>query len=120
MKRLYKFLMALAMTMTGGLVSQAAAVENYTVDFNSAISTSNHDFRVASNWKHIVDKFEDSYGYVYYMTYTYKSSDGVEGTGALYCGEQKAGDYWSEEQAVWDLLVTPVVNGKIYLKVKGY
>lgn len=121
MKRLYKFLMALAMTMTGGLVSQAETVENYTVDFNSKISTSNHDFRVASNWKHIVDKFEDSSGDVYYMTYTYKSSDGVEGTGALYCGEQKAGDYWyGEEQAVWDLLVTPVVNGKIYLKVKGY
>lgn len=121
MKRLYKFLTALVITMTGGLVSQAETVENYTVDFNSAISTSNHDFRVASNWKHIVDKFEDSYGDVYYMTYTYKSSDGVEGTGALYCGEQKAGDYWSgEEQAVWDLLVTPVVNGKIYLKVKGY
>lgn len=120
MKRLYKFLTALVITMTGGLVSQAETVENYTVDFNSAISTSNHDFRVASNWKHIVDKFEDSYGDVYYMTYTYKSSDGVEGTGALYCGEQKAGDYWSgEEQAVWDLLVTPVVNGKIYLKVKG-
>lgn len=121
MKRLYKFLMALAMTMTGGLAAQAETVENYTVDFNSAISTSNHDFRVASNWKHIVDKFEGSYGDVYYMTYTYKSSDGVEGTGALYCGEQKASDYWSgEEQAVWDLLVTPVVNGKIYLKVKGY
>lgn len=121
MKRLYKFLMALAMTMTGGLAAQAETVENYTVDFNSAISTSNHDFRVASNWKHIVDKFEGSYGDVCYMTYTYKSSDGVEGTGALYCGEQKAGDYWSgEEQAVWDLLVTPVVNGKIYLKVKGY
>lgn len=121
MKRLYKFLTALVITMTGGLVSQAETVANYTIDFNSAISTSNHDFRVASNWKHIVDKFEDSYGDVYYMTYTYKSSDGVEGTGALYCGEQKAGDYWSgEEQAVWDLLVTPVVNGKIYLKVKGY
>ncbi len=121
MKRLYKFLMALAMTMTGGLAAQAETVANYTIDFNSAISTSNHDFRVASNWKHIVDKFEGSYGDVYYMTYTYKSSDGVEGTGALYCGEQKAGDYWSgEEQAVWDLLVTPVVNGKIYLKVKGY
>lgn len=120
MKRLYKFLMALAMTMTGGLAAQAETVANYTIDFNSAISTSNHDFRVASNWKHIVDKFEGSYGDVYYMTYTYKSSDGVEGTGALYCGEQKAGDYWSgEEQAVWDLLVTPVVNGKIYLKVKG-
>lgn len=121
MKRLYKFLMALAMTMTGGLAAQAETVANYTIDFNSAISTSNHDFRVASNWKHIVDKFEGSYGDVCYMTYTYKSSDGVEGTGALYCGEQKAGDYWSgEEQAVWDLLVTPVVNGKIYLKVKGY
>lgn len=120
MKRLYKFLTALVITMTGGLVSQAETVANYTIDFNSAISTSNHDFRVASNWKHIVDKFEGSYGDVYYMTYTYKSSDGVEGTGALYCGEQKAGDYWSgEEQAVWDLLVTPVVNGKIYLKVKG-
>lgn len=99
MKRLYKFLTALVITMTGGLVSQAETVENYTVDFNSEISTSDHAFRVASNWKHIVDKYTD-YGSDYYMSYTYSATGGVDGTGALYCGEQKAGDYWSgEEQA---------------------
>lgn len=121
MKRLYKFLMALAMTMTGGLVSQAETVENYTVDFNSEISTSDHAFRVASNWKHIVDKYTDDYGSDYYMSYNYRASDGVDGTGALHCGEQKAGDPYSyyDSGSVWDLLVTPVVNGKIYLKVKG-
>jgi len=122
MKRLYKFLMALAMTMTGGLVSQAETVANYTIDFNSEISTSDHAFRVASNWKHIVDKYTDDYGSDYYMSYNYRASDGVDGTGALYCGEQKAGDPYSyyDSGSVWDLLVTPVVNGKIYLKVKGY
>lgn len=119
MKRLYKFLMALAMTMTGGLVSQAETVENYTVDFNSKISTSDHAFRVASNWKHIVDKYTDDYGFDYYMSYNYRASDGVGDTGALQCGEQKAGDSWSDNGPVWDLLVTPVVSGKIYLKVKG-
>ena len=120
MKRLYKFLMALAMTMTGGLVSQAETVENYTVDFNSEISTSDHAFRVAPNWKHIVDKYTD-YGFDYYMSYTYSATGGVDGTGALKCGEQKAGDPYSYDDSgpVWDLLVTPVVNGKIYLKVKG-
>lgn len=120
MKRLYKFLTALVITMTGGLVTQAETVENYTVDFNSEISTSDHAFRVASNWKHIVDKYTDDYGSDYYMSYNYRASDGVNGTGALYCGEQKAGDYWSDNGPVWDLLVTPVVSGKIYLKVKGY
>lgn len=119
MKRLYKFLTALVITMTGGLVSQAETVENYTVDFNSEISTSDHAFRVASNWKHIVDKYTDDYGSDYYMSYNYRKSDGVNGTGALYCGEQKAGDSWSDNGPVWDLLVTPVVSGKIYLKVKG-
>lgn len=118
MKRLYKFLTALVITMTGGLVSQAETVANYPIDFNSEIKTSDHAFRVAPNWKHIVDKYTDDYGYDYYMSYTYSATGGVDGTGALKCGEQNAGD-WSDNGPVWDLLVTPVVSGKIYLKVKG-
>lgn len=118
MKRLYKFLTALVITMTGGLVSQAETVANYPIDFNSEINTSDHAFRVAPNWKHIVDKYTDDYGLDYYMSYTYSATGGVDGTGALKCGEQNAGDNW-DNGPVWDLLVTPVVSGKIYLKVKG-
>lgn len=90
----------------------------YTVDFNTAITTSNHDFKVAKGWDHIVASNNyDNYG-PYYMTYSYKSEDGVGGTGALYAARQYAGDYGGGE-VCYDLLVTPAVNGTVTLDVKA-
>ena len=96
----------------------AAPVSGYTVDFNTAIATSNHDFKVAKGWGHIVgsDNY-DGYG-PYYMTYSYKSEDGVDGTGALYAARQYAGDNWGGN-VVSDVLVTPTVNGTVTLDVKA-
>ena len=90
--------------------------DSYTVDFNKAIATGNHDFRVASNWKHIVHRFNDGY-FDYWMSYSYGNDTGIDGTGALYAGQQQAGDN-SAYETTYDLLVTPVVSGDITIYVK--
>ncbi len=98
----------------------------YVVDFNTAITTSNHDFAVASNWKHIVGSNNyDGYG-PYYMQYGYTGDGGVDGTGALrvgaqngyYAGSTQSGANFTDGH--YDHLVTPKVNGTVTLKVKRY
>lgn len=99
----------------------AAAPEpsGYIVDFNTAIATSTHDFAVASNWRHIVGSYND-YGTLYYMSYSYGANDGAngEGDGALIAYRQYAGDNW-DGTTVQDVLVTPVINGKVTLDIKA-
>ena len=98
----------------------------YTVDFNTAITTSNHDFAVASNWGHIVGSNNyDNYG-PYYMSYSYSTDSGVDGSGALRVGAQN-GYYMGNTQSEadftdgsYDYLITPKVNGTVTLKVKRY
>ncbi len=91
---------------------------NYVVDFNNSITTSNHNFAVAPKWGHIVPNSDyDGYG-PYYMSYSYNSTAGIDGTGALGANRQYAGDY-SGGETVYDLLVTPVVSGTITLQVKA-
>ena len=90
--------------------------DSYTVDFNKAIATGNHDFKVASNWKHIVHRYNDGYS-DYWMSYSYGSNTGIDETGALYAGQQRAGDN-SDYETTYDLLVTPVVSGDITIYVK--
>lgn len=99
----------------------ADAVSPYTVDFNTQIITSAHDFRVASNWKHIVHKYTDDYGFEFYMTYSYRENEGMDNSGCLLAYKQEAGDYDSSE-TTYDLLVTPVVSGTvtIYAKKSSY
>ena len=95
-----------------------APAAGYTVDFNTAITTSNHDFKVAKGWGHIVTANNyDGYG-PYYMSYSYSSTAGVDGTGALSANRQYAGDSGGGEVA-YDLLVTPTVNGTVTLDVKA-
>ena len=105
-----------------GLTTEAytePVAAGYTVDFNTAITTSNHDFAVAKGWSHIVPNSDyDGYG-PYYMSYSYYASMGVDGTGALWAGRQYAGDN-SGGEVVKDILVTPLVNGTITLDVKAY
>ena len=105
----------LAYTTVNPYVTAPSA--GYTVDFNTAITTSNHDFKVAKGWSHIVGKYNDGWG-DNYMTYSYKAEDGVDGTGALYAARQYAGDSWDGE-TVTDALVTPAVNGTVTLAVKA-
>lgn len=94
-----------------------AFADAYTVDFNTAISTSTHDFAVASKWKHIVQDNDDSYvGYKWDAAY----GTGEPATGGLLVYSQKVGSSSWDMATVYDLLVTPKVSGTIKLKVKAY
>jgi hypothetical protein len=90
----------------------------YTVDFNTEITTSNHDFKVAKGWDHIVGIYKDSYADGY-MSYSYGSDTGVDGSGALLAYRQYAQNVYNDGEVCYDLLVTPLVNGTITLDVKA-
>lgn len=104
-------------------VAQARAdiVQNYTMDFNKSISTTAHDFKVGSGWGHIVDKYttEGWSSEDYYVSYSYSSSDGRDGSGAIKVGSQTIGDDYNYDVGpVNDLLVTPAITGKASIWVK--
>ncbi|WP_288280532.1 carboxypeptidase regulatory-like domain-containing protein [uncultured Prevotella sp.] len=101
------------------MLCNMAFADAYTVDFNTAISTSTHDFILGSNWGHVVgtDNY-DGYG-PYYMSYSYTADGGFNGTGSLSATRQYAGDSWGGS-VCYDLLVTPLVSGEITLKVKAH
>lgn len=108
-------------------VGQARAdiVQNYTMDFNKSISTTAHDFKVGSGCGHIVEKYtvySEYYGSDdYYVNYSYSSTDGRNGSGAIKVGSQTIGDTsgWdSDTKAVNDLLVTPAITGNASIWVK--
>ena len=89
----------------------------YSVDFNTAIATSSHDFAVASKWKHIVEDNDGSYvGYKWDAAF----GTGEPATGGLLVYSQKVGSSSWDMANVYDLLVTPKVSGTIKLKVKAY
>ena len=67
-------------------VAQARAdiVPDYKMDFDKSISTSAHDFKVGSGWGHIVGKYTSPDDWEdYYVSYSYSSSDGRDGSGAI-------------------------------------
>lgn len=85
----------------------------YTVDFNTEIATSDHAFQVASNWRHIVDTYENSWSYdPQYAYYSYSTTAGVDGSGALSCSTNQ------NSYSIYDLLVTPVVKGTVTIDAK--
>lgn len=100
--------------LSGVVMAKGETVSPYTVDFEQDIKTSAHDFKVASNWKHIVDKVTDDYGWDSYASYNYYSGYGVNDSHALVIGNQ---DSW--DQTFHDYLVTPVVSGEVSLMVKA-
>ena len=100
----------------------AEKLPDYIVDFNTAITTSDHAFQVASNWRHIVDYLEyDNYGPEYsYVTYGYVTDGGKDNTGALRAYSQHlTASYSSESKDAYDLLVTPLISGTINIDVKA-
>ena len=111
---IFAFLLAL---FCGTGLARADAFTDYKMDFNTSISTSAHDFKVASGWGHVVDYYQDDddwgYGDTYYVDYTYGSSTGRDGSGALKVGGQK---FYGTD--VYDLLVTPKVTGTSSIYVK--
>lgn len=85
----------------------------YSVDFNTSITTSDHAFQVASNWRHIVGSYEDSWtGNTSYPSYSYSETAGVDGSGALSCSTNQ------NSNSIYDLLVTPVVKGTVTIAAK--
>ena len=109
MKKLRLFLLTLVAALGGSI---SASAEAYTVDFNTSITTSDHAFQVASNWRHIVDTYEDYWGDASYPTYKYSETDGVGGSGALSCITNQ------NSNSIYDLLVTPVVKGTVTIAAK--
>lgn len=91
----------------------------YLVDFETSANTSVRDFAVASNWKHVAD-YDSNYDSNMY--YSYSTSEGVNGTTALLAYRQFKYDYGasSSGKETYDLLVTPLVSGKITMYVKAY
>ena len=85
----------------------------YTCDFNTAISTSDHAFQVASNWRHIVGTYTDYWGDESYPSYNYSETAGVDGSGALSCITNQ------NTNNIYDLLVTPVVKGTVTIAAKA-
>lgn len=115
-----KLLFTMLMAVFGWNTVMAEDVSPYTVDFNSAITTSSiHDFAVASNWGHIVGSYTDNYGDTYYMTYSYRADEGIDGSGTLLAYKQRAEENSYNGADVYDLLVTPVVSGEVSVYVKA-
>lgn len=118
MKQFNLTLLTLLTALLCGTVSaRGETVTDYTVDFNTKIDVSSHNFKVAPQWNHIVGSGNyDGYG-PYYMSYTwYDTKDGK--TGVLSIPQQYAGDYGGGNETT-DLLVTPVVSGTISFVVKA-
>ena len=125
MKNFYCSLALIAASTLWAGQARADIVQNYTMDFNKSISTTAHDFKVGSGWGHIVEKYtvySEYYGSEdYYVNYSYCSTDGLNGSGAIKVGSQTIGDTsgWdSDTKAVNDLLVTPAITGKASIWVK--
>lgn len=134
-----KHVKTLLLTFLATLLSPSVAnADPYLCNFDKTIDTSDHAFRVASNWKHIVQKYIDegddygdyggwygsnnsvaAYGDVKYMEYSYLPTSGVNGTGTLYAGRQMTGSYNYTGATPSDYLVTPVVSGEITMQVKS-
>ena len=115
MNRIYSLLtvMVLALTLPG---AHAEVVTNYSFDF-SGLSTTAHDF-APSGWGHIVDSYFSTDDHEsYYVSYTQKTSGGVDDSPCLYVGSQNVGSGW-DTQEVNDMLVTPQVSGTVTLAVK--
>lgn len=86
----------------------------YTTGFETPVSPlSDHAFSMDRDWKHIVDYYEDSYGDREYMSYSYGTSYGADGTNGLLAYAQY------KNKTLYDLLVTPKVSGTVIIQVKG-
>ena len=142
MKHVKTLLLTFLVTLFSPLVSKA---ESYLCNFDKKIDTSNPNFKVASNWEHIVHKYVDdgsgdgdwgdggwgdggwyvsqattaSAGDISYMPYSYYTTAGVGSSGTLYAGRQMTPTYGYTGATPSDYLVTPVVSGEITMQVKS-
>ena len=117
MNRIYSLLTALVLALALP-AARAEVVNNYSFDF-SGLSTTAHDF-APSGWGHIVGSYFSYDDWTtYYVSYTQKTSGGVDDSPCLYVGSQNVGSGY-DTQEVNDMLVTPQVSGTVTLAVKQY
>ena len=110
--------MIFLLTSTGAF---AETKSPYKVDFNTSISTSENNFKVASGWGHIVSGYWSEEDYeTYYPNYFYSATGGIGGTGSLKIDTQTAvgGSYSFDTGKTQDLLVTPAITGTASIYVK--
>lgn len=107
------------------LPSQADEVQNYTYDFNSPYAEyDSRDKQYNSHeaappgWGHIKDGIE-GWSATDYPAYWYYSNGGIDDSGCLRVASQLMTDEYDDQTEVYDLLVTPLVKGKITLWAKG-
>lgn len=117
MKR-FNFLLATLLAIVFSNGAKADVVTNYKVDFNTTISTSAHDFKVAPGWGHVVSYYEsyDSWD-KYYVEYTYQPTGGIT-EGCLKVGTQTSVGEGYDTGSTTDLLVTPKITGASSIYVK--
>lgn len=118
MRKFYFSLAFIAASLFGMPKANADVVKPYTLDFNKTISTSAHDFKVAPGWGHKVDSYQD-YNDAYYVKYSYTSTGGRDGSGAISVEDQNNVGYGWDTHSITDLLVTPKITGKASIYVKN-
>lgn len=108
MKKRITFLLSLMAMLFSFNTVNAETVSPYAVDFNTTIDVSQPEFKVAPGWRHIAGYSTSYYYGNTYMTYSYSSTIGVDGSGALEAGAQKTNK---------DYLISPKVSGTVSLDV---
>lgn len=101
--------------------------EPYLVDFNTPIDTTVEDWVVEEGWGRIYGWFEDAENYPdkgtfeHRVDYTHNTAGGKYDSGYLTAGNQnyKSNDMWFGEVHVNDMLVTPLVKGKMSVWVRA-
>ena len=107
------FFAALLMLLFG---AGNAMADSYKVDFETTVDTSDHEFRVASGWSHIVDFFQGPIWIIpdEYVSYSFETNAGVDGSTALKIGSQTL-----TGKECNDLLVSPKLSGTVSIMVKS-
>lgn len=121
-------LLLLALGISG---TRAEVVSPYTFGFDSGFQEEYDDLagnlNIGFGWGHIADGFMEElaiYDYVY-PEYSFKATEGVDGSGCIWAGNQDLVGYqynYSEEYcgSTTDLIVTPKISGASSIQVKDY
>ena len=116
MKKIYLLLLLFVLAIVSP-VARAEVVSPYSFGF-SGLDTSSHSF-APYGWGHIVESYYDDSDYeTLYVTYTQKEYYGVDDGPCLLVGSQNLGSYYGGYQDVYDLLVSPLVSGKVTISVR--
>lgn len=128
MEKLKLLFFVLLGLLTGtSVMAQEEVIENYSVDFETAIETNtssrgdtNRDFAVSSGWNHLVGVVNIGYSSTpTYVAYTYNATGGVDNGGCLQAGQTSVYDSYEEDYVnIFDYLVTPAVKGTVTLDMK--